>query len=86
MCIRDRSNVGPKLDDDELELDATGGLSVTRLISDGGAVSAMAGSAELNVSASKLLYKQNINKEVLDVINAEESILYFSNIVEKYSV
>ena len=79
------SNVGPKLDDDELELDATGGLSVTRLISDGGAVSAMAGSAELNVSASKLLYKQNINKELMEVIKAEQTILNFSKIEEIYN-
>ena len=39
------SNVGPKLDNDDLELDATGGLSVTRLISDGGALIAMTKSA-----------------------------------------
>ena len=79
------SNVGPKLDDDELELDATGGLSVTRLISDGGAVSAMADAAELNVSASKLLYKQNINKELMEVIKAEQTILNFSKIEEIYN-
>ena len=79
------SNVGPKLDDDELELDATGGLSVTRLISDGGAVSAMASSAELNVTASKLLYKQNINKELMEVIKAEQTILNFGKIEAIYN-
>ena len=41
------SNIGPKLDNDDLELDATGGVSVTRLISDGGALGAMIKSAQL---------------------------------------
>ena len=35
------SNLGPKLDNNDLALDATGGLSITKLISDGGVVSAM---------------------------------------------
>lgn len=74
------SNVGPKLDNDDLELDATGGLSVTRPISDGGALSAMTYSAELNVRASELLYAQNINKELMEVIKAEQAILNFREI------
>ncbi len=79
------SNVGPKLDNDELELDATGGLSVTRLISDGGAVNAMVSSAELNVKASKLLYKQHINSELTEVIKAEQAILNFFKIEDIYN-
>ena len=62
------SNIGPKLDNDDLELDATGGLSMTKLISDGGVVNAMASSAELNVKAAELLYAENINKELIDQI------------------
>ena len=79
------SNVGPKLDNDDLELDATGGLSVTRLISDGGALSAMTKSAQLNVKASELFYTQNINKELMEVIKAEQAILNFSKIERIYN-
>ena len=79
------SNVGPKLDNDDLELDATGGLSVTRLISDGGALSAMTKSAQLNVKASELFYTQNINKEIMEVIKAEQAILNFSKIERIYN-
>ena len=79
------SNVGPKLDNDDLELDATGGLSVTRLISDGGALSAMTKSAQLNVKASELFYAQNINKELMEVIKAEQAILNFSKIERIYN-
>ena len=74
------SNVGPKLDNDELELDATGGLSVTKVISDGGALSAMTNSAQLNVRASELLYDQNINNELMEVIKAEQAIINFRKI------
>ena len=79
------SNVGPKLDNDDLELDATGGLSVTRLISDGGALSAMIKSAQLNVKAAELLYAQNINRELMEVIKAEQAILNFSKIEVIYN-
>ena len=79
------SNIGPKLDNDDLELDATGGLSVTRLISDGGALGAMTKSAQLNVRASELLYAQNINKELMEIIKAEQAILNFSKIEVIYN-
>ena len=79
------SNVGPKLDNDDLELDATGGVSVTRLISDGGALGAMIKSAQLNVKAAELLYAQNINKELMEVIKAEQAILNFSEIEVIYN-
>lgn len=79
------SNLGPKLDNEDLELEATGGLSVTRLISDGGAVNAMTGSANLNVEASKLLYKQNINNALMEVIKAEQAILNFIKIEDIYN-
>ena len=79
------SNVGPKLDSDDLELDATGGLSVTRLISDGGALGAMIKSAQLNVKAAELLYAQNINRELMEIIKAEQAILNFSEIEVIYN-
>ena len=79
------SNLGPKLDNEDLELEATGGLSLTRLISDGGAVNAMTGSANLNVEASKLLYKQNINNALMEVIKAEQAILNFIKIEGIYN-
>ena len=79
------SNVGPKLNNDDLELDATGGLSVTRLISDGGALGAMIKSAQLNVKAAELLYAQNINRELMEVIKAEQAILNFSKIEVIYN-
>ena len=78
------SNLGPKLDNNDLELDATGGLSVTKLISDGGVVSAMTDSAQLNVAASELLYAQNINSQLMEVIKAEQSIVNFKKIEAIY--
>ena len=79
------SNLGPKLDNNDLELDATGGLSITKLISDGGVVSAMSNSAELNVRASELLYAQNINSQLMEVVKAEQAIVNFKKIEAIYS-
>ena len=79
------SNLGPKLDNDDLELDATGGLSVTKLISDGGVVRAMSNSAELNVRASELLYAQNINSQLMEVVKAEQTIVNFEKIEAIYN-
>ena len=79
------SNVGPKIDNDDLELDATGGLSVTKVISDGGVLTAMTNSAELNVRASELLYAQNINNELMEVIKAEQAILNFRKVETIYN-
>ena len=79
------SNIGPKLDNDDLDLDATGGLSVTKLISDGGVVRAMSNSAELNVRASELLYAQNINSQLMEVVKAEQAIINFGKIEAIYN-
>ena len=79
------SNLGPKLDNNDLELDATGGLSITKLISDGGVVSAMSNSAELNVRASELLYAQNINSQLTEVVKAEQAIVNFEKIEAIYN-
>ncbi len=79
------SNIGPKLDNDDLDLDATGGLSVTKLISDGGVVRAMSNSAELNVRASELLYAQNINSQLMEVVKAEQAIINFGKIEDIYN-
>ena len=79
------SNIGPKLDNDDLDLDATGGLSITKLISDGGVVSAMSNSAELNVRASELLYAQNINSQLMEVVKAEQAIINFGKIETIYN-
>ena len=79
------SNLGPKLDNNDLELDATGGLSITKLINDGGVVSAMSNSAELNVRASELLYAQNINSQLMEVVKAEQAIVNFQKIEAIYN-
>ena len=79
------SNLGPKLDNNDLELDATGGLSITKLISDGGVVSAMSNSAELNVRASELLYAQNINSQLMEIVKAEQAIVNFKKIEAIYN-
>mgnify|MGYP001359027272 FL=1 len=79
------SNIGPKLDNDDLDLDATGGLSITKLISDGGVVRAMSNSAELNVRASELLYAQNINSQLMEVVKAEQAIINFGKIEAIYN-
>ena len=79
------SNLGPKLDNNDLELDATGGLSITKLINDGGVVSAMSNSAELNVRASELLYAKNINSQLMEVVKAEQAIVNFQKIEAIYN-
>ncbi len=79
------SNLGPKLDNNDLALDATGGLSITKLISDGGVVNAMSNSAELNVRASELLYAQNINSQLMEVVKAEQAIVNFEKIETIYN-
>ena len=78
------SNIGPKLDNDEVELDASGGFSLTQMISDGGALSAMKESAQLNVKVAKLAYIQNANVELMKVLRAEQTILNFQRIEAIY--
>jgi len=79
------SNIGPKLDNDKLELDATAGVSLSKLINDGGALSANVDNAKLNVEISKLLYIQKVNIDLLEVIKSEQIILNFKKIEEIYN-
>lgn len=79
------SNIGPKLDNDKLEVDATAGVSFSKLINDGGALSANVDNAKLNVEISKLLYIQKVNIELLEVIKSEQIILNFKKIEEIYN-
>ena len=79
------SNIGPKLDNDKLELDATAGVSLSKLINDGGALSANVDNAKLNVEISKLLYIQKVNIELLELIKSEQIILNFKKIEEIYN-
>ena len=78
------SNIGPKLDNDEVELDASGGFSLTQLINDGGALNAMTEAARLNVQVAKLDYIQSVNAELLKVLRAEQTILNFYKIQKIY--
>ena len=71
------SNLGPRLDDDSVELDATTGLTMSKVINDGGVLNAMTNAANLNVTASKLIYKQSINRQLIEVIKAEQTIVNF---------
>ena len=72
------SNLGPRLSDDEnLELEATGGVSVTKILRDGGAIDALAEAAKLNVQNAKLLYDQSINRQLSEVLRAELNIVNF---------
>ena len=72
------SNLGPRLSDDEnLELEATGGVSVTKILRDGGAIDALAEAAKLNVQNAKLLYYQSINRQLSEVLRAELNIVNF---------
>ena len=45
----------------------------------------MTKSAQLNVKAAELLYAQNINRELMEVIKAEQAILNFSKIEVIYN-
>ena len=72
------SNLGPRLSDDEnLELEATGGVSVTKILRDGGAIDALTEAAKLNVQNAKLLYDQSINRQLSEVLRAELNIVNF---------
>ena len=78
------SNIGPKLDNDDIELDATGGFSLTKLVSDGGELNAITASAQLNVTVAKLAYIQSVNVELMKVLRAEQTILNFYKIKKIY--
>ena len=78
------SNLGPRLDDDSVELDATTGLTMSKVINDGGVLNAMTNAANLNVTASKLIYKQSINRQLIEVIKAEQAILNFQKVKSIY--
>ena len=78
------SNLGPSLDDDTLELDATTGLTMSKMISDGGALIALTDAANLNVIASKLIYNQSINKQLIEIIKSEQTIINFRKVKAIY--
>ena len=78
------SNLGPRLDDDSVELDATTGLTMSKVINDGGVLNAMTNAANLNVTASKLIYKQTINRQLIEVIKAEQTIVNFQKVKSIY--
>ena len=44
----------------------------------------MSNSAELNVRASELLYAQNINSQLMEVVKAEQAIVNFGKIEAVY--
>lgn len=75
--INSSSNLGPRLDDESLKLEATTGLTLTKLISDGGEIDAVVSVAELNVIASQLTYLQTFNKQLAEVIRAEQTIVNY---------
>ena len=79
------SNIGPKLDNDEVELDASGGFSLTQVINDGGALNAMTEAARLNVKVAKLGYIQSVNAELMKVLRADQTILNFYKIEKIYN-
>tara|TARA_B100000925_G_scaffold285081_1_gene260941 strand:- start:380 stop:1807 length:1428 start_codon:yes stop_codon:yes gene_type:complete len=79
------SNIGPRLSDDEsIELDATGGVSVTKILRDGGALDALAEAAELNIENVRLTFDQSINRQLFEVLKAELSIVNFGKIKAVY--
>ena len=79
------SNIGPRLSDDEsIELDATGGVSVTKILRDGGAIDALAKAAELNIENVRLIFDQSINRQLSEVLKAELSIVNFGKIKAIY--
>ena len=78
------SNLGPRLDDDSVELDATTGLTMSKVINDGGVLNAMTNAANLNVTASKLIYKQSINRQLIEVIKAEQTVVNFQKVRSIY--
>lgn len=83
--ISGNSNVGPRLSDEKsLDFEATAGVSVNKIVRDGGALDALTEAANLNVKTSQLIYMQNINSQLLQVLRAEQSILNFENVSKMY--
>jgi len=79
------SNIGPRLSDtDTVDFEATGGVSVTKVIRDGGALDALTEAAELSVESAQLLYTQNANRQIAEVLKAESGIVNFRKIKAIY--
>ena len=79
------SNIGPRLSDsDSVDFEATGGVSVTKIIRDGGALDALTKASELSVDSAQLLYVQNVNRQLSEVLRAELGIVNFRKIEKIY--
>jgi outer membrane protein TolC len=78
------SNVGPSLDDNTVGLDATTGITISKIISDGGVQTALTDAANLNVLTSEITYEQNINKQLAEVIKADQAIVNFQKVKSIY--
>ena len=76
------SNVGPSLDDNTIEIDATTGLTISKIISDGGVQTALIDAANLNVTTTQIVYEQNINKQLVEVIKADQAIVNFQKMTK----
>ena len=57
---------------------------MTKVIRDGGALDALTEAAELSVESAQLLYIQNANRQVSEVLKAELGIVNFRKIKDIY--
>lgn len=77
--ISGNSNIGPRLSDDKNgDLEVAAGLTVNKVLDDGGAIDALEAAAELNFLISKSEYVQSINNQLIQVIRAEQALKNFS--------
>jgi len=83
--VNGNSNIGPRISDQSnVDMDATVGVLVNKILDDGGALDAMEEAAELNLQISESLYIQSINSQLTQVLRAEQALKNFAEVRKIY--
>jgi len=83
--VTGNSNIGPRISDESnADLEATVGVSVNKILDDGGALNALEEAAELNLQISESLYLQSINSQLMQVLRAEQALKNFAEVRKIY--
>jgi len=83
--VNGNSNIGPRISDQSnVDMEATVGVLVNKILDDGGALDAMEEAAELNLQISESLYIQSINSQLTQVLRAEQALKNFAEVRKIY--
>jgi len=83
--VNGNSNIGPRISDQSnVDMEATVGVLVNKILVDGGALDAMEEAAELNLQISESLYIQSINSQLTQVLRAEQALKNFAEVRKIY--